>query len=152
MSFWVMQREPPFDLSNFDENEQSDVDYLNAIFARLQSLYTQSNEMWCDGGSSGYLNPTDTRIRFQLEGPIHFIQDEQGWTNGTGSNGNSYSFEHHSECPDEILHVYFCESATNISGIAPSFNGTPYIVLYDLYNDYFQNGLSSYAHGNLIRT
>lgn len=145
IAFHVMQRESPFPKDNFDENNPAHSAYLNAVFNRVNSLYTECNWLWCEGTYVAPLNPRDSRIRFELVG-TYFHRDNAGYINEDGTYDNSYCYDNYGICKDEVLNVFFCQIPDGTSGYGP----TSHVMLFNLYDDYINNGTNDWGHGNLL--
>ncbi len=145
LAFHIMQREAPFPLDNFNLDNSTHLAYLNAIFNRVNDLYTSSNAPWCSGQYQAFLSPRDTRIRFELAG-IFAHRDNLGFNNFNSSYGNLYCYNNYAYCKDEVLNVFFCETSNVTSGFGPPTHN----MLFNIYDAYLQNGASAWGDGNLL--
>ena len=118
VAFHIMQREAPNSPGNFDETSQADLDYLNALFNRLNDLYTECNYQWCDCDYKLNLDQVrDSRIRFELVG-MYFHPDNVGYINQDATYSNLYCYNNYAICKDEIVNIFFCQNQDVTSGYA----------------------------------
>jgi len=138
IAFHVMQREAPFGKDNFDENIPAGVAYLDALFARINSLYSFCNVQWCNGAYQNGLNYNrDSRIQFELVGK-YYHRDNKGYINEDATYYNTYCLDHYGICKDEVINIFFCQIPDGTSGYGPP----SHVMMLNQFSDYQNGGLS----------
>ncbi len=131
---------------NFEANNPNHTAFLLAVFDRLNELYSQVNAPACGGMWQPFLDPRDSRIRFQLEG-IYYHKDDIGYINN-GSYNDSYCLDHYgSVCGDATFPVFFCQYSSTNSGYGPQ----THIMMNNVYSYYTGTGAPGYwGVGNVL--
>lgn len=147
IAFHVIQRAAPLSKGNFDENDQDDVDFLNAVYDRLNDLYEFGQEQWCNCGWVETNQIRDSRIRFELDG-IYYHRDNVGYVNNSGNYYDSYNFDHYATCAgSNVLNIFFSNPPLNTaSGYGPG----NYVGMFNWYNEYIQGNTNPWGTGNLL--
>ncbi len=149
IAFHVIQREAPLSKGNFDENDQEDVDFLDAVLDRLNDLYALGQEQWCNCGWVETNHIRDTRIRFEWAGEgKYYHRDNVGYVNNSGEYDDSYNFNNYATCAgSDVLNVFFSNPPLNTaSGYGPG----NYVGMFNWYNEYIQGNANPWGSGNLL--
>ncbi|MFN0034557.1 MAG: T9SS type A sorting domain-containing protein [Saprospiraceae bacterium] len=140
-----MQRELPYPKDNFDENIAADVAYLSDLYARINSLFSNCNVLWCNCAYQGTGYTRDSRIQFELVG-TYYHRDNAGYINEDGTYANTYCIDNYGICKDEVLNVFFCQIPDGTTGYGPP----SHVMIFNQYNEYLNAPGGAWGGGNLI--